>query len=1004
MEFVRRHVARGRTHARNCRAGTALAAAIIIALVAGRSPGAQPSPRTAEIIKATGIDRGFCVQLGFGDGRLLLDLAASGAFVVHGLSHDLEAVHAARKLLISKKCYGQVSVERCSFKSLPYAENLVNVIVVEVLPSLLTKGLDMQEILRVLAPGGVLCLGGGVEAGALKEAGFQEVRTVGRWTVGTKVWPGGMDEWTHPRHGPDGNPVSHDTLIEPPTNLNWLYGPLWPNLGDDSLTSGGRNYYSNYSKYTRKRNLYELQVRDAYNGLPLWAHRTNPESWRTALQLKAVVGTRAYLVDPEGPLVVLDTMTGKRVAMSLKITLTGSSPLAVVGQRLIAGGVDGIVSADAHTGKLNWKVSPPKSVTDLVVGEDRVFLTAGPPAFKVRRGQGGPQILLCLDLKTGKEQWRVEMKPPFRTLLFVKYGLVLCHVRIGLKKPGSAEHQLYAHSVKDGTLAWTQAIVSSSYHRFYAAQGLIWSMPRQGAKLQALDPTNGKIKKTLEGKGLTLQCAQGGAATERYLIGNKLLEFVEMDTGKRIHCPVARNACAGTPGILLGNGLTYMFPKACQCSVFLRGYSGFSGKSDLRGTELAARLERGPAFSKSGATSKEERDSWPTYRHDARRTATTPVPVPTRLRLLWTTQLEDQAAPEAIKREWGFHPAHAGGLTAPVIAGGLVLVAAPNSHRVFAVAADDGKLRWTSMADARVSAPPCVAGGLCYFGAQDGWVYCLRLEDGQLVWRFRAAPGHRRIMAFGQPESQWPVQGGVMVQDGRVHFAAGRHSHVSGGITGYALNARSGKVLWKAKVEAGQHLADLPVSNGQGIRLAHPSKTPWILDPKTGSAGRAGPPMLLSKEGLLDYSLFYDRILAPRGRPFMQQYGDFTAQLLVFGGKRAFGFRAPQRRRDPKTGQKRNYPAYVASLVEATSTYEPWTTLIDPKILRVECMMLAGDTLFLAGPNEQDEGIILALSAATGKKLAEIQLPDAPRPEGLAAAYGKLYLATFNGKLLCYGR
>jgi outer membrane protein assembly factor BamB len=259
-------------------------------------------------------------------------------------------------------------------------------------------------------------------------------------------------------------------------------------------------------------------------------------------------------------------------------------------------------------------------------------------------------------------------------------------------------------------------------------------------------------------------------------------------------------------------------------------------------------------------------------------------------------------------------------------------------------------------------------------------------------------------MAFGQLESQWPVHGGVMVRDGRVHFAAGRHSHLGEGITGYALNAHTGKVVWKARLEAGEHLADLPVSNGQHIRLAHPGRTPWILDPKTGRTGRAGPPMLLSKEGLLDYSLFYDRILAPRGRPFMQQYGDFTAQLLVFGGKSTFGFRAPQRRRDPKTGEKRNDPACVASWAGPVSTGERWKTSIDPDVLSVECMIRAGDTLFLAGPNEQDKGMILALSVAEGRKLTELQLPHRPRPEGLAAAYGKLYLSTLNGKLLCLGR
>ena len=34
------------------------------------------------------------------------------------------------------------------------------------------------------------------------------------------------------------------------------------------------------------------------------------------------------------------------------------------------------------------------------------------------------------------------------------------------------------------------------------------------------------------------------------------------------------------------------------------------------------------------------------------------------------------------------------------------------------------------------------------FGSKDGYAYCLRASDGQLVWRFLAAPTDRRIAHF----------------------------------------------------------------------------------------------------------------------------------------------------------------------------------------------------------------------------------------------------------------
>jgi outer membrane protein assembly factor BamB len=52
-----------------------------------------------------------------------------------------------------------------------------------------------------------------------------------------------------------------------------------------------------------------------------------------------------------------------------------------------------------------------------------------------------------------------------------------------------------------------------------------------------------------------------------------------------------------------------------------------------------------------------------------------------------------------------------------------------------------------------VDSPPTIYKGLALFGSADGYFYCLRLADGALVWRFRAAPLDRRTVAFGQVES-----------------------------------------------------------------------------------------------------------------------------------------------------------------------------------------------------------------------------------------------------------
>jgi len=99
--------------------------------------------------------------------------------------------------------------------------------------------------------------------------------------------------------------------------------------------------------------------------------------------------------------------------------------------------------------------------------------------------------------------------------------------------------------------------------------------------------------------------------------------------------------------------------------------------------------------------------------------------------------------------------------------------------------------------------------------------------------------------------------------------------------------------------------------------------------------------------------------------------------------------------------------------------------------LHVRAMVLANKTLFIAGPpdvvdeeeafyNPNDENVLarldkqsaalegqngallLVVSASDGEKLAEYKLDSPPVFDGMAAANGRLYLATKNGKILCF--
>jgi outer membrane protein assembly factor BamB len=115
----------------------------------------------------------------------------------------------------------------------------------------------------------------------------------------------------------------------------------------------------------------------------------------------------------------------------------------------------------------------------------------------------------------------------------------------------------------------------------------------------------------------------------------------------------------------------------------------------------------------------------------------------------------------------------------------------------------------------------------------------------------------------------------------------------------------------------------------------------------------------------------------------------------------------------PKSGQQAKPKVKPASPVAPPSKKYLWTQQL-PILARG--MVLAGDHLFLAGPSDvfkvhdplaaiegRSTGTLVVVSAADGKPLAEYQLDSPPVFDGMAAAGGRLYIATLDGKVLCYG-
>ena len=86
-------------------------------------------------------------------------------------------------------------------------------------------------------------------------------------------------------------------------------------------------------------------------------------------------------------------------------------------------------------------------------------------------------------------------------------------------------------------------------------------------------------------------------------------------------------------------------------------------------------------------------------------------------------------------------------------------------------------------------------------------------------------------------------------------------------------------------------------------------------------------------------------------------------------------------------------------------------------LYRVNAMIATRDKLFVSGPPDvvdpQDPlgafegrkgGLLWVLSKSDGKKLAEYTLDSPPVFDGMAVAGKRLYIATQDGRMLCFGQ
>lgn len=183
---------------------------------------------------------------------------------------------------------------------------------------------------------------------------------------------------------------------------------------------------------------------------------------------------------------------------------------------------------------------------------------------------------------------------------------------------------------------------------------------------------------------------------------------------------------------------------------------------------------------------------WAMWRHDAQRSGASPAVLADDLHLQWTRQLPSPLPAWPNEARLHFDASYE-----PVVLGSRMFVGSMVDGSLTAFDCKNGRELWRFYSNGPVRLAPVAFNDCVCFGSDDGWLYCLNAESGELIWKVCGAPkdrGQFRHLGNARLISYWPVRGGPVVKDGVVYFGAGIWPTL--GVFVHAVDAKSGRVIW----------------------------------------------------------------------------------------------------------------------------------------------------------------------------------------------------------------
>lgn len=458
------------------------------------------------IVDASKLDRGYCLVLGCGKGRLAWEIAKRGGLRVLAVDEDPANVQAARELLDSVGVLGaRIQVQCAPLGKLPYAEYLANLIVSE---QLMLDGKlpgSAAEVFRVLRPCGGMAWLGRPEKLAKKGEALDKARLenwlkegkVEKWTIqdDAGLWAvvrrdplPNTGQWSHQYAEPGNSTCSQDERAFGPMRTLW-FGRPGPRPMTDRGTRAPAPLSTNGRLFIQgDRCLFGL---DAYNGTMLWdvwipdlrranIPRDGSNMVATDDALYVTVHDRCWQIDPKTG----DVVTTFGLGGPSKPGEHDWGYLAVKGDTLFGSavkrgglfvGADGewydrpdeesqkvvsdyLFALDRKTGKTKWTYAGGAVINPtMAMGDGRLFFieSRSPAALGLKAGRMAEELasdryMVSLDAQTGAKHW--EHYRYFQKSKWVFYQCYAKNTLIVLDT--SDKYHIYGFDAKSGDPLW----------------------------------------------------------------------------------------------------------------------------------------------------------------------------------------------------------------------------------------------------------------------------------------------------------------------------------------------------------------------------------------------------------------------------------------------------------------------------------------------------------------------------------------------------------------------